>query len=61
MVYFFATNSFRYEKIIFIYFNEKKERNMLKKLCEKENVKNLLIQNPLCSSNLLKIDKMELK
>lgn len=58
---FFATNSFRYEKIIFIYFNEKKERNMLKKLCEKENVKNLLIQNPLCSSNLLKIDKMELK
>lgn len=58
---FFATNSFGNAKIIFTYFNEKKERNLLKKICEKENVKNLLIQNPLCSSNLIKIDKLESK
>ncbi len=55
----FATNSFGNKKKLFVYLNNKKEINSLKKECVNESVKNLLVQNPLCSTTLMKIDNLE--
>lgn len=55
----FATNSFGRKKKLFVYLNNKKEINSLKKECVKESVKSLLVQNPLCSTTLMKIDNFE--
>ena len=55
----FATNLFGNEKKLFVYLKSKKEINLLKKECSKESVKSLLVQNPLCSTTLMKIDNLE--
>lgn len=55
----FATNSFGNDKRLFVYLNNKKEIKSLKNECMKESVKSLLVQNPLCSTTLIKINNLE--
>ena len=57
----FATNSFGNEKKIFVYTKNAEEINTLKKDCRNESVKSLIIQNPLCVTTLVKVEKRELK
>lgn len=53
----FTTNSFEDEEKIFVYFNNKKSITLLKNECMKEDVKSLLVQNPLCFTTLIKMNK----
>lgn len=53
----FATNCYSNENKIFTFHNNNIEIKKLKKICKLENIKNLLMQNPLCSSTLIKIEK----
>lgn len=57
----FATNSFGNEKKIFVYTKSTNEINALVKNCRNESVESLMIQNPLCVTTLIKVEKKELK
>lgn len=55
----FATNSFGNEKKIFAYLNKLNNINKWRKECAKESVDNLMIQNSLCFTTLMKIENLE--
>jgi hypothetical protein len=56
---FFATSSYGNENKIYVYSNSKNEINKLKKNCKIKSVNSLIIQNPLCSTTLIKCDNLK--
>lgn len=53
----FATNSFGNENKLFVYLNNDSEIAKLEQICKSKAVKNLISQNVLCSTTMIKINK----